>query len=419
MIQKETKPTRPIILVIAGAYLPGYRAGGPIRSIANIVDALSDDFDFLVITTDHDLGERGPYPGVVQDAWVEVGKAKVMYLSRRGQALHRLWKLIRNTPYDVIYLNSFFARRFSMFPYALWRLGLIKRTPLVLAPRGEFSIGALGLNRRQKIMFLGLCKFANWYGSNQLLWHASSELEAIDIRMVFEASPDAICPSVSAFPFIKKLKSIKMNISIAMNIGSISIQTQKNKLKEAGSISLAFISRISPKKNLDFALKTLLGIHGRVNFNICGPIEDINYWNCCNELIAMLPSTIVVNYQGEILHEDVSKFFSENHIFLFPTRGENYGHVISEALLSGCPVIISDQTPWRNLQSEGVGWDLPLGDMSAFQKAIQQCVDMKNEEYAIYSSRAKRYGLESGSNLEVVKSNLKLFNSALEIIKME
>ena len=45
------------VLVTIGSYLPGYKAGGPIRSVANLIDALGDDFEFRVVTSDKDLGE--------------------------------------------------------------------------------------------------------------------------------------------------------------------------------------------------------------------------------------------------------------------------------------------------------------------------------------------------------------------------
>ena len=51
---------------------------------------------------------------------------------------------------------------------------------------------------------------------------------------------------------------------------------------------------------------------------------------------------------------------------------ENYGHSIVEALLCGTPVLISDSTPWRGLEAEGVGWDLPIADEAAFVRALRE-----------------------------------------------
>ena len=51
------KATRPVVLVAIDWYLPAYRAGGPIRSIANLVAALGDEIDFRIVCGNRDLGE--------------------------------------------------------------------------------------------------------------------------------------------------------------------------------------------------------------------------------------------------------------------------------------------------------------------------------------------------------------------------
>ena len=38
------------ILVFIDWYLPGYRAGGPIQSIANLVNHLDDELDISIVT---------------------------------------------------------------------------------------------------------------------------------------------------------------------------------------------------------------------------------------------------------------------------------------------------------------------------------------------------------------------------------
>ena len=63
-------------------YLPGYQAGGPIRTIANLADHLGDEFDIRIVTRDRDILGTHPYPGVNVDSWNKVGKAQVMYASR-------------------------------------------------------------------------------------------------------------------------------------------------------------------------------------------------------------------------------------------------------------------------------------------------------------------------------------------------
>ena len=44
---------RPVILIILNGYIPGFKFGGPIRAIENLVHHLGDEFDFRIITRDH------------------------------------------------------------------------------------------------------------------------------------------------------------------------------------------------------------------------------------------------------------------------------------------------------------------------------------------------------------------------------
>ena len=68
------------ILVFVARYLPGYKSGGPIRSISNLVESLGGEFDFYVVTSDRDAGEDRPYPSIRRSSWTEVGNARVLYL---------------------------------------------------------------------------------------------------------------------------------------------------------------------------------------------------------------------------------------------------------------------------------------------------------------------------------------------------
>ena len=76
-----TALNKPKILILVGYYLPGYKAGGPLRTISNIVDDLGGDFEFWIVTRDRDLGDDVPYTCVSVNKWLAVGKARVFYAS--------------------------------------------------------------------------------------------------------------------------------------------------------------------------------------------------------------------------------------------------------------------------------------------------------------------------------------------------
>ena len=207
-------------------------------------------------------------------------------------------------------------------------------------------------------------------------------------------------------------RNYNYQISIAMDLPKQKDPSVKESLirdKKKGILYMIFLSRICRKKNLDGALKLIAGLEGEIKYNIYGPLEDLSYWKVCQKIIDNLPRNITVNYCGEVPHEQVENVFSEHDLFFFPTHGENYGHVIMEALSAGCPVLISNQTPWRNLESIGVGWDVDLGDTDRIRAILQRCVDMGAEEHKKLSRRALAYGMERSIDPDILEQNRKLF----------
>jgi glycosyltransferase involved in cell wall biosynthesis len=384
------------ILTFVGYYFPGCKAGGPIRTIANMVDRLGDEFQFKIVTADRDLGDTKAYPGIRIDGWNRVGKANVFYMSPRMRSLKEFKKIFCSTECDVIYLNSFFSPHFTIKPLFLRRLELIPDKPLILAPLGEFSPGALGLKSLKKRVYLWAAKAFGLYRG--VIWKASSEHEEADIRHWFgEDVPVVVAPD------------LPLMIHPADELPTKSGNIQ-------GCLKIVFLSRISRMKNLDGALKMLKGLKGMVQFNIYGPMEDKDYWSECEKIISDLPENIKVRYCGSVAHEKVGVVMGEHDVFFLPTLGENFGHVILEALVAGCPVLISDQTLWRGLEERGVGWDLPLDRPELFHKVLQECVDMDQGVHAKWSSMAREYGLGVSSNDEMVEQNRHFFFHAVGMV---
>ncbi|MGN6449400.1 MAG: hypothetical protein ACTHLK_12565, partial [Brucella intermedia] len=145
---------RPVILVFVHYYLPGYKSGGPVRTIANMVEALGDEYDFRIVTSDRDVTDTEPYPDAVEGRWVRVGKAQVLYLSPAQKSLRHIGDILRTTPHEALYLNSFFDPDFTLKPLLARKLGLAPATRCILAPRGEFSEDALRLKSTKKTAFL-------------------------------------------------------------------------------------------------------------------------------------------------------------------------------------------------------------------------------------------------------------------------
>ncbi len=389
---KKNMNKKPKILVFVGFYLPGFKAGGPLRTIANLVEHLGNDFDFWIVTRDRDLGDKTHYPNINLDNWNEVGKAHVLYLSLKKSTISNITYIINSTPHDILYLNSFFDVRLTILPLiARFFNKTTKKKPLILAPRGVFSIGALNIKKYRKVTYILLVRYIKLYAN--ITWQASSHHELTDI--------------------VRVLKVKERNIKIALDLPSLipdaSTLAKPMPFSGKASLRLVFISRISPMKNLDFALHVLEKVESTISFDIYGPIENIDYWEQCQKIIKNLPKNISVNYCGPVLAHDVSSVFSKYDLFLFPSRGENYGHVIAESLSVGTPVLISNNTPWRDLKVNGFGWNLPTNDIILFIKAINDYSKKTQLERASKRKEIRKKIQPFLMNPTVIKDNKKLF----------
>ena len=398
--------SRPVILIFVAHYLPGFSAGGPVRSIANLVNSLGDEHDFRIVTSDRDLGDRQPFPGVTADVWTRVGKANVLYARVRPGWMLRCRRILSDVRPDLLYINSFFCRSFSMAVLlAWWSTRSETRCPLLLAPRGEFSRAALGLKRRRKTIYIQLVKLLGSH--SRALWHASSPAEAADILGAL-SHHDGVAV---AGPISSAAPAVATALDVPPNWRG---ETQEFPPKSAGSLRIIFLARIVPMKNLADALVAVRSLRGNILFTVCGPREDEACWEQCRRLADGMPSNITVDFAGAVPHELVRQMLLRHDVFLLPTLGENFGHGIAEALQAGCPLVISDRTPWRHLDELGVGWDLTLGDLAAFTRVLQHCADMAPDEFDHFRKRASAYGLAVGSDPGILNQNRQMLNAALK-----
>lgn len=141
------------------------------------------------------------------------------------------------------------------------------------------------------------------------------------------------------------------------------------------------LARIAEEKNTLYAIERLDGVKGQVRFDLYGTVYDEAYFERCKAAIARLPASVDVQWHGQLPQEEGAGVLSKSHALFMPSVGENFGHTMLEALSVGRPLLISDRTPWRDLQASQAGWDLPLEAPERFTAAIQQLVDMEQDSY--------------------------------------
>ena len=352
------------VLIIMGGFFPGKNYGGPPVSVDNICSLLKPEYDFYIITKDHDLGSSERYDSI-SEGWNDRGNCKVLYLSDDEYNKQTFEKEIKQLSPDVIYLQGLFQK--SILPSL--QLGKKHGIKVVLAPRGEICKGALKLKKLKKLFYIYALRFFGLF-------------KRVSFQSTSDEETDAIC---------KYLGAKKENITFVSNIPSIPKREYVRSSKKKGTINAVFISRIHGKKNLGYALELLPSLKGKINFDIYGPIEDLQFWDHCKTIIAKMPSNVSVNYKGPFTHDEVHEKFSQHDCFLFPTLSENYGHVIAESLMVGTPVIISDTTPWTDINGTGAGFAISLEDRNKFINSLQYVVDLDENDYSSMSKKAYEY----------------------------
>ncbi len=375
------------ILCFIKYYLPGYKYGGPIRSVANFVEKFGDEYDIHIVCSSHDASDNKPYEGIDLEKWNSVGKAKVFYLSNKISKFNKIYKLLSEIDYDVIYLNSFFTFTFSIFPLLVQYFSLISIKSCVIAPRGEFSRNAIKLKNLKKLIYIYLMKILGVY--DHLCWQASSEFETNDIE--------------------RELGSVAKNIIVAPDL-IYSNWSIKNKISynKSRCLKIVFLSRISPMKNLDFLIRAINKVSSDIELNILGPKEDLQYWEKCKNLLKKTPKNIKVIIGEQVLPERVQETFMKYDLFAFPTRGENFGHVIPESLSVGTPILLSDQTPWNHVKSLGIQI-IPLNE-NDWTKSIEQWATLSEQELTKRKEASLIYAKKIGEmNQKSIIKNKELF----------
>jgi glycosyltransferase involved in cell wall biosynthesis len=375
------------ILIFIDWYLPGFKAGGPIQSCANLVSHLKGDFNFKIITRDTDYCETIPYPAVKSNAWNMIDEqTQVYYLSADCLTRREMQRLVNETAFDIAYLNGIFSFSFTIIP--LFYLRKLSDKKIIVAARGMLAPGALAIKSLKKQVFLTAARVMKLF--NKVTFHATSSEERKDIAQVFGNNS---------------------HIMIAGNLSKkIDLPSFHPKTKTAGTLKLINIARVAPEKNLKFALEILKDVSANIIFDFYGPVYNKSYFDECMQLLSNMPQHIKASYKEVIPNSEVPQILKNYDAMLMPTLGENFGHIILESLIASCPVIISDQTPWQQLDSDNSGRAIPLNNKDAFIAAIEMFAAADSETHNVFRLGAYQRAKKFIENTDTAAANKALFD---------
>ena len=360
-------------------FLPAYKAGGPIQSVANLINNFTENIEYYIFCGDVDLNNE-PLTNITKGAWLSYNNHTKIWYAPKENLSQTLASQIENLKPEIIYIIGLFNWHFNIVP-----LLFSKAEKKILSVRGMLHPGALTQKKLKKRIFLHVLKLFNV--SDKVIFHATNKVEETFIKNEFGAKSKVVIAGNFARNMIK-------NIPLEKNIGFLKMVT---------------IALISPMKNHLLVLKALMLCTENICYNIYGPVKEAQYWEECVTQIKLLPKNITVQYHGEILPEKVNNILAENHLFIMPSKSENFGHALAEALASGKPVITSNTTPWNELQENKAGINVEPTEVD-INEAIRFFASLNNEEYKKYAEGAGNYS-DSKLNLsEKINAYKSLFS---------
>jgi glycosyltransferase involved in cell wall biosynthesis len=382
------------IMVFYDHFYPSYKAGGPTQSLVNLVRELHHEYNITVVCKPHEMGEAEQLKEIEVNKFVDwESKAKVYYWEYGWQQRNKLEKIIEETHPDVIYVNGLYSLYFNFLPL-LYAAKLKKKKPtlqILLSARGMLHPGALSQKLFKKYVYIVLFRWL--YLHRLVTWHATDEQEE---------------------NFIKNRMGTRLKIKQAANFPNL-LPFVNSPEKKGYQLIMGTVALISPMKNHLEVLKACLHIKTSVDWHIYGPVKDQEYWNKCEELIKTLPDHITVNYHGELPPHLLTEAMSKFQVFIMPSKSENFGHAIAEALSAGKPVITTNTTPFSDLEKYNCGFSVDTNQLrDGLIKSIEHFAKMNEQEFTVSAKAAKTYIEQKTNKVSLKETYHSLFTDSIE-----
>ncbi len=342
-------------------FLPAFRAGGPIQSIANLVKEFQEDVQYVIFCGDTDLN-GAELENIETNKWTQFNERTKVWYAGPHKVSDTLVKQVAIQKPDILFIIGLYSWHYNMVPMIF-----CKAQKKILSTRGMLHPGALLQKKWKKKFYLQLFKLLEYH--RKVSFHATDEEEGNFIHNYFGKDADVFVAG-----------------NLPKKISLLPVQQ-----KEPGKLKLLTIALISPMKNILLVLQSLEEVSGHIEYDIYGPVKDEEYWDTCKEKIKLLPPNITVSYHKEIEPEKIKDVLLDCHVLILPSRSENFGHSIYEALSAGRPVITSHNTPWKNLKNAGAGINVSVDDADEIKNAIDYFASMDMDKMKAWSRGAVEY----------------------------
>jgi len=320
-------------------------------------------FYILCANTDLDGSE---VQGVLFDTWLPHNEqTQVFYQSVHHRGYRATRALASSINPEVLYINGIYSWYYNFLPLMFSKAGRN-----IVACRGMLHPGALSQKPIKKKVYLQAWRVFGLHRST--IFHAVDGTEQAFTRQVFGQATQVI---------------------IAANLPRTFGFQQATKV--VGRLKLLSVAIISAMKNYLEVINALADCTEQIEYTIYGPVKDAAYWERCLQQATALPPNITLNYKGELFTNAIEAALTGQEVFILPSKSENFGHAIYEALSAGKPVITSHHTPWNQLKAAKAGINVEVLNSASLSDAIRFFADMNAGDFAEWNKGARQYAINS------------------------
>lgn len=350
-------------------------AGGVAAYLQLLTKGLGELCELHIVTSN----SQNPLP---------IEKAMVHYLPlglRQYKSFKKNYiKLIESIQPDLVHINAIWQ------PQTWWAQKWVqqKGIPVILSPHGMLEPYILARHPLKKKIALALFQHKAIKRANYI--HATADSEMVNLRKFGVKQEIAVVPN-------------------AIETEGINCKEQWNQVQ-----NLLFLSRIHPKKGIEFLVKALYHLKQEgiiLQLKIAGEGDEL-YVNKLKQLVNYFGLESQVSFLGGVYGNKKWQLFKDADLFVLPTYSENFGIVVGEALFCGTPVITTQGTPWKELEENKCGWYIPL-KIEALVQALKDATDKTSYELAEMGNNGHRLILNHFTTNIVADNMLALYNHVL------
>tara|TARA_B110000977_G_scaffold199632_1_gene287584 strand:- start:512 stop:1696 length:1185 start_codon:yes stop_codon:yes gene_type:complete len=328
------------VIVFTDHFRPARAAGGIITSLENLFSEIGKKENFIVISGNRDLGSKISIVKFV-NRWYKQENVRVLY----KLSIHNIFLIISialNKKNKRFILPSFFSPLGTILPLITLRIRKMiygeTDVIIIIFARGQLFSNAFLVRSKKKNRYLKIAKLFSLLSGANLIYSSAYELEKSVLASKHFDLTETIIPDMLSNKFFYDNINVT-HPSLTRNI-------------DEDFINVLCVGRIHRIKRIHKVVHFLQNLNCalKIKINICGPIEDKNYWH---EILSDLNNDkIVLNFMDTLNGEDLKSQYLKSDILCVFSKTENFSYVVPEALSLGCPVILTNGVYWSGFSSD-------------------------------------------------------------------